>query len=131
MFKYFLRLLHPFAPFLTSFLYKKIYSESILFSERDGTLLEELVKCLKINNLKKKEKHLVLHRNSAVMSLFYRLLRRVREFKNKYSLQKEGLIVCLVLLPMTNVVENKTTYLTDDESYKGVDFEDVKEKFNM
>ncbi|CAG8604625.1 11902_t:CDS:10 [Ambispora leptoticha] len=30
---------------------------------------------------------------------------------------------------MTNVVENKTTYLTDDESYKGIDFEDVKEKF--
>jgi len=59
------------------------------------------------------------------------LLRRVREFKNKYSLQKGGLIVCLVLLPMTNVVENKTTYLTDDESYKGVDFESFKENFNM
>jgi valyl-tRNA synthetase len=121
IFKYFLRLLHPFTPFLASFLYDKLYSESILFSERDGKLLKKLVENLEVDSLERTGKSSVIRRNNAVMSLFYQLLRKIREFKNKYSLEKEDLIFFLVLLPMKRVGDNRVTYLTDDESYKGID----------
>jgi len=131
LFRYLLRLLHPFVPFLTSSLYDKLYAESLLFSEKDGVLLKNLVGSLDNKNLEKTGKSSVIRRNSAVMSLFYELLREVRKFKNKCSLEKENLIVCLILLPIKKVGDNKITYLTEDESYKEIDFADVKEKLNL
>jgi valyl-tRNA synthetase len=113
-------LLHPFAPFLTSFLYDKLYSASILFSERDGILLKKLIESLEVDSLERAKKSSVLHQNCVAMSLFYRLLRKVREFKNKYSFQKENLTICLVLLPSNN----KDIFLISKE------IEDVEEKFN-
>jgi len=121
IFKYLLRLLHPFAPFLTFALYNKLYSESILFSKNDGKLLEKLIESLHRNNLETESKSLVLRRNMMIMGLFYGILGKLREFKNKYSLQKESLIIFLVLLPMKRVGENKEAYLTEDENYKEIE----------
>lgn len=132
LFKYILRLLNPFVPFLTSSLYRKLYSGSLLLSnEKDKEQIKILVENLSTDNLEEQRIGPIIHQNCDIINLFYRLLRKVREFKNKYSLGKENLIIWLVLLPMKQVGENKKkqiTYLTDN--YKEIDFEDFKEKFN-